>query len=72
VSLFWNDPLLTVVPVGKEGVSCGRTEARPGRYGSEYAAPYGRAGFVDLSIGSMRHVASRRECLAARAMFALD
>jgi len=72
VSLFWNDPLLTVVPVGNEVVSCGRTEARPGRYGTEYAAAYGRAEFVDLSMGSVRYVASRHECLAARAMFAPD
>ncbi len=73
VKLRWDDPsLIAVSAVGKD-VTCARDEARVEFHvaGSDvvYAARYGRAEFVDLSIPSVRHVDSRRHCRETLAAF---
>lgn len=73
VKLRWDDPsLIAISAVGKD-VSCAHDEARVELHvaGSDvvYAARYGRAEFVDLSIPSVRHVDSRRHCREALAAF---
>ena len=73
VKLRWADASLTAVSAVDREVSCARDEARVAFHvaGSSvvYAARYGRAEFVDLSIPRVRHVHSRHECREALAAF---
>jgi len=73
VRLRWDDPSLTVASAVGKDVSCAQHEARVAFHvaGSDevYAARYGSAEFVDLSIPSVRHVDSRRHCREALAAF---
>jgi hypothetical protein len=69
VRLEWDDPSLEAVPIFRRSVSCGRTEVRALEIDPQETAPYGKAVFVDLPTGRVRHITSRRECLRARGMF---
>ena len=71
VQLRWDDSSLVAVSAVGKRVSCTDDKARVELHvaGSDlvYAAPYGRAAFVDLSTPSVRHVRSRHGCREALA-----
>jgi hypothetical protein len=73
VQLRWKDPSLRAASAVGRDVSCARDVARVAFHiaGSDviYAARYGRAEFVDLSLPSVRHVDSRHDCREALAAF---
>jgi hypothetical protein len=69
VSLTWDDPSLSAVPVYRTSVVCGRQSLYPGELKAEPHGRYGRVVFVDLGSGRTKRIGSQPECYDARRVF---